>query len=50
MSDNKPWDARLAYRLVYPLRNSFLTPNHLTFLRLLFGMFACVELARGDYI
>ena len=50
MSDNKPWDARLAYRLVYPLRNSFLTPNHLTFLRLLFGMFACVALARGDYI
>jgi len=49
MSDNKPWDARLAYRLIYPLRDSFISPNHLTFLRLLFGMFACLALAQGGY-
>lgn len=50
MSDDKPWDARLAYRLIYPLRNSFVTPNHLTFVRLLFGVFACLALAQGDYL
>ena len=50
MSDNKPWDARLAYRLIYPLRESPVTPNHLTCLRLLFGVLACVALARGDYL
>lgn len=49
MPANKPWDARLAFRLVYPLRNSFISPNHLTFLRLLFGVFACLALAQGDY-
>jgi phosphatidylglycerophosphate synthase len=47
--NNKPWDARLAYRLIYPLRNSRVTPNHLTSIRLLFGVFACVGLSTGDY-
>jgi archaetidylinositol phosphate synthase len=50
MPENKPWDARLAYRLIYPLRNTFVTPNHLTWLRLLFGVFACLLLARGEYL
>ncbi len=50
MSDNKPWDARLAYRLIYPLRDTWVTPNHLTFLRLLFGVFACLALAQGSYV
>jgi len=47
--NNKPWDARLAYKLVYPLRNSRITPNHLTSVRLLFGVFACSGLSTGDY-
>ena len=47
--NDKPWDARLACRLVYPLRNSWLTPNHLTALRLLFGILAATGLGTGDY-
>jgi len=47
---DKPWDARLAYRLIYPLRDSFVTPNQLTTLRLLFGLLAVWGLARGDYL
>ncbi len=50
MPDNKPWDARLAYRLIYPLRDSFVSPNHLTCLRLLVGVLACIALAQGDYV
>ncbi len=30
MSSNKPWDARLACRLIYPLRDTKVRPNHLT--------------------
>jgi len=48
-SNQKPWDARLASRLVHPLRNTLVTPNHLTFVRLLFGVFAGAGLATGDY-
>lgn len=47
--NQKPWDAQLAYRLVYPLRDSWVTPNHLTFVRLLFGIFAAAGFAVGDY-
>lgn len=49
-TDDKPWDARLAFKLVYPLRNSAVTPNHLSFLRLGFGVLACIGLANGDYL
>ncbi|MDX1433059.1 MAG: CDP-alcohol phosphatidyltransferase family protein [Gammaproteobacteria bacterium] len=45
----KPWDARLAYRLVYPLRRSRVTPNHLTTLRLAFGLAACLAFAQGGF-
>ena len=45
----KPWDARLAYRLVYPFRNTALTPNHLTTVRLLFGIAACLAFSLGGY-
>lgn len=48
--NNKPWDAQLAYRLVYPLRNSWVTPNHLTLVRLLFGIFAATGFAEGSYL
>ena len=47
--NQKPWDAQLACRLIYPLRNSSVTPNHLTFVRLLFGVFAAAGFATGDY-
>ena len=47
--NQKPWDAQLAYSLVYPLRNSWITPNHLTFIRLLFGIFAAAGFAVGNY-
>ncbi len=48
MQQSKPWDARLAYWLIVPLRNTFITPNHLTALRLLFGMAAAIGLGSGD--
>ena len=48
MQRNKPLDARLAAWLVYPLRNSVVTPNHLTTARLLTGVSACALLASGD--
>ncbi|MCG8378858.1 MAG: CDP-alcohol phosphatidyltransferase family protein [Proteobacteria bacterium] len=47
---DKPWDARIAYRLVYPLRNTFITPNYLTSLRLLCGIISFVFLSLGEYI
>ena len=48
MPDNKPLDARLAAKLVYPLRHSAVTPNHLTTARLLTGVVACALLSSGD--
>lgn len=50
MSQGKPWDAQLAYKLVYPLRDTGITPNYLTTLRLLFGLLAAYGLAHGDYL
>jgi archaetidylinositol phosphate synthase len=44
-----PWDARLARRLVAPLSASAVTPNHLTTVRLAFGIGAAVALAHGGY-
>jgi archaetidylinositol phosphate synthase len=45
-----PWDARLARRLVGPLSNSWVTPNHLTTVRLLVGVAAAVAFVPGAYI
>ena len=47
--NQKPWDARLAYQLVYPFRNTALTPNHLTTVRLLFGVAACLAFSLDGY-
>lgn len=44
-----PWDVRLARRLVRPLADSKVTPNHLTTVRLAFGVAAAVAFARGTY-
>jgi len=48
-ADDRPWDAQIAYKLIYPLRNTFVTPNYLTSLRLLFGIFAGIFFALGEY-
>ena len=47
MRNDKPLDARLAAWLVYPLRNTAVTPNHLTTIRLLTGIGAGALLASG---
>jgi phosphatidylglycerophosphate synthase len=44
-----PWDARLARRLVAPLVNSWVTPNHLTSLRLGVGLAAAGAFIPGSY-
>jgi archaetidylinositol phosphate synthase len=46
---NLPWDARLARRLVEPLQDSAVTPNHLTTVRLAFGLAAGVAFVQGSY-
>lgn len=45
----RTWDARLARRLVTPLVNTWVTPNHLTTLRLLIGVAGALCLARGGF-
>jgi phosphatidylglycerophosphate synthase len=45
----KPWDARLAHRLADAVKDTWLTPNFFTTLRLLTGLSAAVALATGDY-
>jgi archaetidylinositol phosphate synthase len=45
----RPWDARLARRLVAPLKDSWVTPNHLTTLRLVVGLAAAAAFVPGTY-
>ena len=45
----RPWDARLARRLVAPLIHSWVRPNHLTTLRLLVGLAAAAAFLPGSY-
>jgi phosphatidylglycerophosphate synthase len=47
--DHRPWDARLAQRLVAPLRHSKVTPNHLTTVRLAVGLAAASAFLPGTY-
>ena len=44
-----PWDARLARRLVTPLKDSWVTPNHLTTVRLGVGLAAAAAFLPGTY-
>jgi phosphatidylglycerophosphate synthase len=46
---NRAWDARLARRLVAPLIHSWVTPNHLTTLRLGVGLAAAAAFIPGSY-
>jgi archaetidylinositol phosphate synthase len=45
----RPWDARLARRLVTPLIHSWVRPNHLTTLRLIVGLTAAAAFTPGSY-
>lgn len=45
----RPWDARLARRLVMPLKDSWVTPNHLTTIRLGVGLGAAAAFLPGTY-
>ena len=45
----RPWDARLARRLVMPLIDTWVSPNHLTTLRLGVGLAAAAAFVPGSY-
>lgn len=45
----RPWDARLARRLVTPLKDTRVRPNHLTTVRLGFGIAAAAAFTQGSY-
>ncbi len=45
----RPWDARLARRLITPLKNSWVTPNTLTTVRLGVGLAAASAFLPGTY-
>jgi len=45
----RPWDARLARQLVTPLLDSWVTPNHLTTVRLIVGVAAAAVFLPGTY-
>jgi phosphatidylglycerophosphate synthase len=45
----RPWDARLARRLVTPLKDTRATPNHLTTVRLAAGLAAAAAFLPGTY-
>src|SRR5271154_7258081 len=45
----RPWDARLAHRLVAPLKDSWVPPNHLTTIRLGVGLAAAAAFLPGTY-
>ncbi|HEX4267968.1 MAG TPA: CDP-alcohol phosphatidyltransferase family protein [Steroidobacteraceae bacterium] len=48
-SAQRPWDARLARWLVTPLAASRVTPNHLTTVRLAFGLAGAAAFTLGTY-
>jgi archaetidylinositol phosphate synthase len=45
----RPWDARLARRMVTPLKDSSITPNFLTTVRLAIGLVAAAAFIPGAY-
>jgi phosphatidylglycerophosphate synthase len=45
----RPWDARLARKLVTPLKDSWVTPNYLTTVRLAIGLCAAAAFVPGAY-
>jgi archaetidylinositol phosphate synthase len=45
----RPWDAQLARRLITPLKDSWVTPNYLTTVRLFVGLPAAAAFVPGSY-
>src|SRR6185437_16983899 len=45
----RPWDARLARRLITPLKDTWVTPNYLTTVRLCVGLAAAAAFLPGTY-
>jgi archaetidylinositol phosphate synthase len=45
----RPWDARLARRLITPLKDSWVTPNYLTTVRLFVGLAGAAAFLPGTY-
>jgi phosphatidylglycerophosphate synthase len=45
----RPWDARLGRRLVTPLKDSWVTPNHLTTVRLIVGLVGALAFTPGTW-
>jgi phosphatidylglycerophosphate synthase len=45
----RPWDARLARRLIAPLKDTWVTPNYLTTVRLFVGLAAAAAFLPGSY-
>jgi len=45
----RPWDARLARKLITPLKDSWITPNYLTTVRLGVGLAAAAAFMQGTY-
>ena len=48
-TEKRPWDARVARRLVEPLKESSVAPNHLTTVRLLVGLGSAAAFLPGTY-
>jgi phosphatidylglycerophosphate synthase len=48
-SAERPWDARLARRLIAPLKDTWVTPNYLTTVRLFVGLAAAAAFLPGTY-
>ncbi len=48
-TEQRPWDARLAHRLIMPLKDSWVTPNHLTTVRLGVGLAAAAAFLPGTH-
>jgi phosphatidylglycerophosphate synthase len=48
-SVQRPWDARLARLIVAPLKDTGITPNHLTTVRLAVGLAAAAAFLPGTY-
>ena len=46
----RPWDARLARKLVTPLKNSRVSPNHLTTVRLAVGLAGAAAFLPGTFL
>jgi phosphatidylglycerophosphate synthase len=45
----KPWDARLAFRIIQPFKDTAVSPNMFTTLRLLVGLASAYCFAGGEY-